>query len=59
VVSMLDFGSHQGAPGMNWPTEMAGPFARICRAVLAGARTPREAGQELEDAATLTRAAAT
>lgn len=57
VASMLAFHARTGAPCMNWPTELEAPFARACRAVLAGTRTPREAGQDLEDAAGLARAA--
>lgn len=57
VVSMLEFSTRRGTPCMNWPTEMEAPFARVCRAVLAGTSTPAEAGQDLEDAASLARSA--
>jgi ABC-type glycerol-3-phosphate transport system substrate-binding protein len=58
VMSMLEFSARRGGACMNWPTELAGQFARVCRAVLAGTSTPEEAGQDLEDAATLARATA-
>lgn len=58
VASMLEFSGRMGAPCPNWPTELEAPFARACRAVLAGSRTPQQAAQDLEDAAGLARAAA-
>lgn len=59
VVSMLEVSTRQGGACMNWPTELDAPFARVCRAALAGTITPREAGQDLEDAASLVRSAST
>lgn len=59
VASMLEFHGRMGATCPNWPTELEAPFARACRAVLAGTRTPAEAGQDMEDAAGLARAAVT
>lgn len=55
VASMLESSTRLGAPCMNWPTELEAPFARVCRAVVAGTTTPSEAGQDLEDAAALAR----
>ncbi|HST85311.1 MAG TPA: ABC transporter substrate-binding protein [Kineosporiaceae bacterium] len=55
VVSMLEVSTRLGGACMNWPTELDAPFARVCRAALAGTSTPQEAGQDLEDAASLVR----
>jgi ABC-type glycerol-3-phosphate transport system substrate-binding protein len=57
VTSMLEVSTRLGAPCLNLPTELEAPFARACRAVLAGTSTPGEAGQDVEDAASLARAA--
>jgi ABC-type glycerol-3-phosphate transport system substrate-binding protein len=57
VVSMLEVSTSRSGACMNWPTELNAPFARVCRAALAGTSTPREAGQDLEDAASLVRSA--
>jgi ABC-type glycerol-3-phosphate transport system substrate-binding protein len=56
VMSMLRFSTRLGGACMNWPTALDAPYARACRSVLAGTRTPREAGQDMEDAASLARA---
>jgi ABC-type glycerol-3-phosphate transport system substrate-binding protein len=57
VLSMLEFSTRRGGVCMNWPTELEAPFARVCRAALAGTIRPRAAGQDLEDAANLLRSA--
>ena len=57
VVSMLEVSTRRGGACMNWPTELDAPFAQVCRAALAGTSTPRDAGQDLEDAASLVRSA--
>jgi ABC-type glycerol-3-phosphate transport system substrate-binding protein len=59
VASMLEVSARRGGAGMNWPTELDAPFARVCRAVLAGTSTPQDAGQDMEDAASLVRSAGT
>lgn len=59
VASMLEASARLGAPCMNWPTELDATFARVSRAVLAGTSTPAQAGQDMEDAASLARAART
>lgn len=57
VAAMHEFSTRLGAPCMNWPTELEAPFARVSRAIMAGTTTPLEAGQDLENAARLVRAA--
>jgi hypothetical protein len=57
VTSMLECSTRMGTPSMNWPTEIEATFAHVSRAVLAGTTTPQVAGQDMEDAAALARAA--